>query len=255
MAEGPLEPPDDASGDAQKPSLKPTEERTWAQGLMRQTWINARAWVPFLMNPFERTRMVRYSAMDNRTGLTWNVTLPHMCWFCAGDDQLSPRPLKLSVRSFEYPLQVLAGTLSVLVLSVVLWLCFLGLWKTLALCAATILIGIAILLVKSWQEPVRLNAWACPTHADETINPELVAYNDELYVYVLEPAIAEAATEQLQAERRSSRRRAFEKVSSAGPPKTDPSPFPSRPAVQQTPPPPPVELPPIKLHDDDDPLG
>ena len=254
MAEEPLGTPDEASGDAQPPPPKTVGKPSWMQGVIRQTWINSRAWVPFLMNPFERTRLVRYSAMDNRTGLTWNVTLPHMCWFCASDDQLSPRPLKVSVRSFEYPLQVLEGTLAAMFL-IVLANCLLGIWWTLILLATAPLVGATILLVKSWPEPVRLNAWACPAHADETINPELVAYNDELYVYVLEPAIAEAATEQLQAERRGSRRRAFDKVSSGGPAKTDSTPPMFRPTAAQSPPPPPVDLPPIKLHDDNDPLG
>ena len=157
------------------------------------------------MNPFERKRLVKYRSRENRVGLTWTVALPPQCWECGATNDLKDRHWTVDVRSFEYPIAVVAGTLAViLVVLVIGWL--LPWWATLSLLIAALVVGTAVFWIKSWSERVVIAMSACPDHSTEATMPDVVVYDDELFVYLPTSRLAKAATAELSAQRRTAGR-------------------------------------------------
>ena len=235
---------------ASLPPPQPARQRSDSR--MRQSWLNLRVWIPFLLNPSDADRQVKYWARDNRDGLMWKVAFPKQCWECGEKDDVKKREFRRSVRSFDMPLPILIGTLTfaALFLAGGIWL-----WGPLLYCALglVVLCG-ALLLVKSWVEDVRVILWSCPRHAESLPAPELVVDGEQLFVYAPTAPLAKEANAQNKEERlRANKSRAAARGAE----------LPEEPPLRDEPPPkerdrpkqprvpkPKAELPPIKLSDD-----
>jgi hypothetical protein len=201
-------PPEETGADDEAPPARPSwRTRLWRRWrpTLWQAWLNVRAWIPFLANPFERKRLVRYTAREKRRGLVWSVDLPAHCYHCGTGDDLSIRRVSRQVRSFEYPVAIVAGTLAAM-LSIALLQLLLGLWLTLLIWAALAALGTAIFFLKSWRERVELVLWTCETDAPAFEPPDVVVHDEELYLYLPSVKLAKAAAAELKNERASSGR-------------------------------------------------
>ena len=165
---------------------------------VRQAWLNVQIWIPFLLNPFERRRMLRLNEHDRlderpiRYDLDWTVELPQLCWKTAQTTGLVPCVFELRLRSFERPLTILVamflGLMFVSSLS-----CLLGPWLTPTLYGTIVLVGLIVLFIKSWRENVHLTIWSRPEHAEELACPRMVVHNDHLYIHLPSTELARAA--------------------------------------------------------------
>jgi len=233
-------------------SLPPERPRATSDSALRQCWLNLRVWLPFFINPTDRARQVVYWARDSRDGLLWKVALPKQCWECAATEKVKKREFRRSVRSFEYPLPILIGTLS---LAAVFVLLALWLWTKLLVGALAMLVLCGLLLlIKSWIEDVRVVVWSCARHADELPAPELVVDREQLYLYAPTAALAKEANDQIKEDRlRSNRARATARGAEV--PEETPSRPDKRPKVgdraERFVSQPKPELPPLKLSDDE----
>jgi len=174
------------------PRLKPT---LW------QTWLNLQIWVPFLQNPNTRARQIIYWGREHREGHAWRVGLPAICWYCGRGENLRSREYDVELRSFEYALQIGAATIGVssLLLLVAWWR---GAWVSLLFALLTVIVGVGLILLKSWHERVRLVMWSCRDHADAMTRPDFVIDENQLHVVMPTETLASAAQEELNAERR-----------------------------------------------------
>lgn len=226
-----------------------------------QASLNLRVWLPILATPDMKGREIRYGAREHRTGLKWKIALPKQCWQCGKTDDLECRELSQSVRRFESPLTIISGTFGIAGVMLVLWV--LGPWTLpLKLALVLILVGAALLFVKSWKERVRMTVWTCHEHAEELAAPGISAGDDDLFVFSATESLAEAARAELKAARRrdlpdrslsSGQNRP---VNAAQPeagqradnraPSDDAPPPPSRPLPSR------AELPPLKLAGDEE---
>ncbi len=269
----PSEPPESepggrsSAGAAQPPALAVQGHRaTW-----HDLFLHLRVWLPFLINGYDRRRLVRYLARDLRVGMQWTVELPQCCWQCGAAQRLSPRAWQTTVRCYESALPIAGGAVVALVFVAIagLWL---G-WVWTLLSAVLIVAGAALLIaIKSWPEHVDLVLWTCPEHAARVPCPDVVSDDDELYVFLPTETLANEARDQLRQRRQQGRRasdhdaspvpadfRAPSRVGTRLPaapqrpaPRDDPPDDPPdvRPKVRYAPLRPPEELPPIKLVDD-----
>jgi hypothetical protein len=231
----------------------------------RATWhdlmLHLRVWLPFLMNGYDRRRLVRYLARDLRVGMQWTVELPHGCWHCGSTQHLSPRAWQIMVRCYESTMPILGGALVGLLFVVLLGLWLGWVWTLLSI--AVVMAGASLLIwLKSWPEQVDLVLWTCPEHSSHVPRPDVVSDDDELYVFLPTEALAAAARQQLL-ERRQLGMRASDtgrtSLSAGWRASREVAPRPathdevpdSRPPFRYAPPPR-EELPPIKLVGDEE---
>lgn len=205
------------------------------------------------MNPAERMREVVYHARENREGFAWQVRLPDHCWQCETEEGLWRRELEVDVRGFENAIPIVGGTLGSALFFLLAYSLF-GWWMFLLLTLATLAIGAGVLYAKSWTETVTVFVSTCPAHADELRMPDVVTHDNELHVFLPTEKLAAAARAQLRAERLGRDRglpgapRGTE--SDVEPPENE---GPRYRSPYGAAPPRPVDLPPIKLADDDEP--
>jgi hypothetical protein len=223
--------------------------------------VNLKVWAPFLSNPFQRSTLVRFAAEDDRVGLSWNVVLPRQCWHCGQKTGLTPTEYEQTLRAFDNPIAILGGGLAGVIIGLILLLVMPG-FVAFVLFVLLIAIAAGVMLLKSWQETVRLTMFSCPAHVAEMRSPEMAIDDQKLHVFLPTAELA-AATADEMAERRkqharsrtmaaegSASQRSFEAVEpaprarSAAPPSESPIPLPPRAE--------PIDLPPIKLAGDDD---
>ncbi len=223
-----------------------------------QTWLNVQVWVSPLMNPAQRARQIRYWSRESREKAVWEVALPPQCWQCGTEEGVRARVWERTVRSFEYPLPIIGVTLGFALPG--LWLSWWLGWKPLAIMAALWLVGgIVAMVLKSWPEHIRTAMSTCDAHADAMSSPDVVVDQGELFLFAPTVELAEAAREELQEQRRQTKRRWSgygDGGASAAPsdrsdhaaPESEPT-GPYRPKIA---PPSTPDLPPIKLAGDDD---
>lgn len=236
--------------------------RRWRQlrPAVRQTWLNVKVWVPFLLNPADRARLATFMAREKRTGLEWEVRLPEQCWQCGRSDGLRERELERSVRSFEYALPIVGlSAMCVGFFLLIAWAA--SSWKIFLLAAISAIVGVAIIWIKSWPETVRVSMSACAEHAQQMRFPECVVDQGELYLFLPDARLASATVAMAKAERL--KRQGFTPfaggapanlssgASGGGTPVDDDDS--DRPRYRPPPPRKPVELPPLKLDGDDEP--
>jgi hypothetical protein len=218
---------------------------------LRQAWWNLKVWVPFLLNPTDRMRQVIYHARENREGFRWTIDLPDHCWKCDVQEGLWRRELERDLRGFEYAITVVAAAGGCFLFFVLLGL--LTGWRPMyGLGLLSLVAGGAVLYAKSWTEVVVLHMSTCREHADDLPMPDMVTHENELHLFMPTDQLAAAARAQLRVQRQSRERG-----------------LPGRPrgAESDVEPPDPqdryrspleglrdraVELPPIKLVDDDE---
>jgi hypothetical protein len=172
-----------------------------ARPWLEQAWLNVRVWLPALRPPAMKSRLVKYRAREQRSGMTWQIGLPQQCWQCGAVEGLTSKKFDNQVRTFKDPTNVLGLSLGFAAMLLVLWIlsgwgwC----WKGALLLSVG---GGAWLWIKSWKERVRLTAWSCPAHLDELTAPRLVCHDDDVYFYAPSESLAETARAELAAARK-----------------------------------------------------
>lgn len=183
-----------------EPAPRPPRRRFghFVRGWVRQAWLNVQIWIPFLLNPFERRRMLRLNEHDRlgerpvRYDLDWTVELPQLCWKTAQTTGLVPCVFEKRLRSFERPLTIL-GAMFLGLMFVSSLSCLLGPWLTPTLYGTIVLLGLIVLFIKSWRENILLTVWSRPEHADDLACPHMVVHNDHLYIHLPSTELARAA--------------------------------------------------------------
>lgn len=237
--------------------------RRWAAAVgpwLDRVLINLRVWLPALRTPDMKTRQIKYRARESRTALTWNIGLPRQCWQCAASDGLTSRKFSREIRSFEYPTNILGGTLGMAALLLLLWIFFSVGW-CLRLAFFIAVGGLVWLWIKSWKERVRVTVWSCAEHLDELTPPDTVSYDEDLYLFAPSERLAEVARAELIASRKKEGKYLPEPAAERTTPKKASSPPRDRTAASEsaTEAPPPArpivtraELPPLKLAGEED---
>ncbi len=229
-------------------AAKETARRAWPiiEPIIHQGWINLRVWVPALANPDFRDRQVVYPAREFRERNVWTIELPQQC--CVSDQTagVEATTLRESLRCFELPMQIIAGSLAGFGFFGLLWL-WLGGFKLFCLSLLSLAVGAAGLWLKSWAEQINLVIWSKAEHKSAVQFPEAVIFDDALHLMLPSSTLANAARMQIAQQRREQN-----KYGVASP--ADEAPSPSASATSRTPPPPVQpykrdELPPIKLDD------
>lgn len=185
------------------PSTTARPRRRWRIGQavrsrLRQVWLNVQIWIPFLLNPFERRRMLRLNEHDRlgerevRYDLDWTVELPYLCWKTSQTKDLVPCVFQRRLRSFERPLTIL-GVMFLGLMVVSSLSCLLGPWLTPTLYGTIVLLGLTVLFIKSWRENVQLTVWSRPEYAEELKCPDMVVHSDHLYIHLPSTELARAA--------------------------------------------------------------
>lgn len=173
------------------PSLEEPTAGQRAAAWLHQTAVNLRVWMPWLASKAWFSRLVRYTARENRSGQGWEIALPRQCWACGKKDDLTSSVDTKSVRSVEQPhgfVLLIALGAFVALLGVVLF----KLWILLAGIVIGALAGAALWL-RSYPEQARLAMSACPEHAERPRFPDVVVYDNELHVFAATPELAKAA--------------------------------------------------------------
>jgi hypothetical protein len=177
--------------DRVKPILKP---------MVDEAWLNLQVWIPFLANPQLRARQVKYRARENRDGMEWSVKLPRQCWECGTKTAIKSRSYDKDIRTFEHGVSIIGVTLGCFMLLVLVGLVFRWV-PPLVMAPLSLVVGGGVLFIKSWIERVELTMWTCDAHADAMRCPELVIEDELLVVHAANPVLADAAIEELRAER------------------------------------------------------
>ncbi len=233
---------------------EPTRGRRAAGALrpiLHRARLYLRVWIPFLTNPHEQQRLVKFKARFERESLNWRAEFPERCWKCAATESLQRRTFKRSLRVYDAPLYILGGAIFALLFVGLLKLLFAPWTTALLMSMAAITGGGALMFVKSWVEEVRLTFWTCEDHAKELNCPDMVADDNELYVYAPSAELAQAARAELKAKRKTHRR-------PMGPAADGTPARPAGPAVPKggyippRKPPTTQDLPPIKMASDED---
>jgi hypothetical protein len=202
-------PPEPEPADARPPVADDVDRPpTWRQRLWQrarpgvgQAWLNMRVWMPFLINPFERKRLIRYTSREDRVGLSWKIGLPPQCWSCGQEEGLKRKRYSTDVRAFEFPIGVAAGTLlALLLVGIVAW-CLPHPLISAILALLTLVLGATVFWLKSWREKVSVTVWSCPEHLDAVERPDLAIYDEELFLFLPSAELTKAALAQ-QKERR-----------------------------------------------------
>ena len=164
-------------------------------------------WYPFLLGGGLLARRVVYDGREVSQGGKWSLTLPKQCWCCGTQQRVESQQLSRDVRTYDLPPSMLMLGAVVAVLLIVVGLFTARMWAVL-LGLVLVGAGAVLLMLKSWREPVRMVLWSCDAHADEVRAPDLVIYDNELYLFAPTASLAEAATSELMARRRKGRRHA-----------------------------------------------
>jgi uncharacterized membrane protein len=223
-------------------------------GPLGQAWLNLVVWYPFLLGGGLLARRVVYDGREVSQGGKWSLTLPKQCWCCGTQQRVESQQISRDVRTYDVPpaMLLLGAVVAVLLLLIgvfkSIWIAVLGL----VLVGA----GAVLLMLKSWREPVRMVIWSCDAHADDLRTPDLVIYDNELYLFTPSASLAEAATAELMARRRKGRRYS-EGADDQPVARSSDAERPTRPSAGDTsgPAPPSIprplreELPPIKMDD------
>jgi hypothetical protein len=225
-----------------------------------QTAINLRVWVPFFTNPFQRSTLVRFASEDERVGLSWKVALPRQCWQCGSTTGLSPVEFEESIRTLDNPVALLGGSIAAISLVLLLFLLMPGVY-TFFLLFLVSAIALAVVMLKSWREDVRLTMFTCQDHRATARCPDMAIDDQKLHVFLPTAELASAAAAEIAARRKDhARKRGMgseephsERSYAAPPPRLAPSPPASEEPIRLARPEP-VDLPPIKLAGDDDDL-
>ncbi len=198
-----MEEPDNAQ---QEPHPRPRRRRRlghFARSRVRQVWLNVQIWIPFLLNPFERRRLLRLNEHDRLSGhvvrydLDWTVELPRMCWKTGQAGDLVPCVFERRLRSFERPLAIL-GVMFLGLMFVSSFSCLLGPILTPILYGTIVVLALIVLLIKSWREKVHLTVWSLPEHADAVECPDMVVHNDHLYIHLPSTELTRAASAEVR---------------------------------------------------------
>ncbi len=196
-------PADEPEAVERRPSFASKQFDKMRPGLHR-AWVNLRVWLPWLMNPFERKRAIRFNSRENRVGFDWKIDLPVQCWKCGEQTDVKKKRFSTDIRCFEYPVQIVLGALATLVLFAILGACMPGWTTALLMLMVPVLAGL-LFRVKSWNEHVDLIIWSCPEHRPELTPPDMAAYDEELHVSLPSAELAKAARTEQQDRRRGNR--------------------------------------------------
>ncbi|HET6881399.1 MAG TPA: hypothetical protein VFI31_14650 [Pirellulales bacterium] len=218
-------------------------ERPW----LDRTLLNLRVWLPVLRTPDMKLRQVKYRSSDARSGMTWKVALPKQCYACGKTDDLTLRKFSQEVRVFDAPTTIMGGTIGGVLILLLLGIFFLSL-PLLMLSVVIAVMGSALQFVKSWTERVRINLFTCPEHLEDLTPPEVVSYDEDLYVYLPHESLAEPARAELIESRKKGQKQKpplASDITRASPQEPPPS------ETSDAPPPRPMgaraELPPLRL--------
>lgn len=191
-------PPDgDGPNVKQKLADKAAAARPWLDWAL----LNLRVWYPFFRTPNMKARQVKYRSSDARSGMSWRVGLPQQCYACGATEGISRQKFVQQVRVFEAPTTILGGTIGGAALFLFFGLVFF--WTSfLILGVLTLVLGSVFQFIKSWTERVTVTIWSCPEHLEELAPPEVVSYDEDLYVYLPHEGLSEAARAELIASRK-----------------------------------------------------
>ena len=226
---------------------------------LAQLAVNMRIWAPFFSNPFHRSTLVRFSSEDDRVGLSWKVVLPRQCWQCGQKTGLAPMEYEQAIRAFDNPIAIVGGGLAAAFIGLILFLWMPGI-STFVVLALIVIAASGLLLLKSWQEVVRLTMFSCPVHVGEMRSPEMAIDDQKLHVFLPTPELAATTADEI-AERRKHHARsrtmaaegsASERSFAAVEPSPRSAPAPSEAPLPFTPRSEALDLPPIKLAGDED---
>ncbi|HVX11428.1 MAG TPA: hypothetical protein VHC22_09625 [Pirellulales bacterium] len=234
-----------------------TAEPAGKDRLLDRWLLNLRVWVPALRTPAMKGRQVKYRSSDARSGMTWKIAMPRQCYACGKTDDLTLRKFSEEVRVYDAPTAIMGSTLAAVTL--VLLLAVFRLSFPFFILAVVIgLMGAAFQFIKSWTERVKINLFSCPEHLDDLTPPEVVSYDDDLYVYVPHESLTEPARAELIESRKKGQKQrpplANDQTRAAGSgsavnepvPNETAEPAPIRPIITRQ------ELPPLKLAGDED---
>jgi hypothetical protein len=225
-----------------------SRERPW----LDRALLNLRVWMPALRTPDMKLRQVKYRSSDARSGMTWKVALPKQCYACGKTDDLMLRKFSQEVRVFDAPTTILGGTIGGALILLLMGVFFLSL-PLLFLSVVIAVLGSAFQFVKSWTERVKINLFSCSEHLEDLSPPEVVSYDEDLFVFLPHESLAEPARAELIESRKKGQKQKpplASDISRAAPQEALPS------ETSDAPPPRPLgartELPPLKLAGDDE---
>ncbi len=243
-----------ATADDRKP--KTAESAGAGRGQLDRWLLNLRVWIPALRTPDMKGRQVKYRSSDARSGMTWKIAMPRQCYACGKTDDLTLRKFSEEVRVYDSPTAIMGTTLAVVMLLslfAVLRLSF----STFVIAAVVGLMGAAFQFIKSWTERVKINLFSCSEHLEDLTPPEIVCYDEDLYVYLPHESLTEPArTELIESRKKGQKQRpplANDVTRAAAAGSSEPVPNetaemapPMRPIIVRE------ELPPLKLAGDED---
>ncbi|MGH7135518.1 MAG: hypothetical protein ACREHD_07240 [Pirellulales bacterium] len=241
-----------ASATTSEAKQKKPEAASGGRPWLDRTLLNLRVWLPVLRTPDMKLRLVKYRSSDARSGMTWRVGLPRQCYACGKTDDLTLRKYSQELRVFDAPTTIIGGTVGGAFLLLLMAVVF-GYWTLFFLSVVTVVMGSAYQFIKSWKERVKVNLFSCSEHLEDLTPPEVVSYDEDLYVFLPHEALAEPARAELIDSRKKSQKQRpplASDQSRAAPQEPSPletsEPPPSRPIGART------ELPPLKLAGDED---
>lgn len=234
-----------------------SEQASAKLSLPDRALLSLRVWVPALRTPAMKARQVKYRSSDARSGMTWKVGLPKQCYECGKTERLTLRKYSQEVRVLEAPTTIIGGTLGGALLLLCMAIVF-GAWVLFFLSMAVVVMGAAFQFIKSWSERVKVNIFSCPEHLEDLTAPQVVSYDDDLYVFLPHESLTEPARAELVESRKKGQKQRpplasdLTRHASANAPPPDSAPLeseappPSRTLGART------ELPPLKLAGDDE---
>lgn len=160
-----------------------------------------RVWIPQLLTEEHSARLVQYWARESRQGAAWRIALPRQCWQCAAKDSLKSEMLNVDVRGFTAPQAILGGG-AFTALCLVMLAIALSWWNGILLAIVVLAACAAVFWLKSWKDRVQVGISTCQVHAKELQYPDLVLYDNDLYVFTPTVQLAKAARDELSASRR-----------------------------------------------------
>lgn len=214
--------------------------------------LNLRVWAPVFRTPDMKIRLVKYRSSDARSGMTWKVGLPKQCFACGKTSDLTLRKYSQELRVFDSPTTILGGTIGGVLVLLLMAIVF-GSLVMFFLSLVLAVMGAAFQFIKSWTERVKVNIFSCPEHLEDLTPPQVVCYDDDLYIFLPHESLAEPARAELTESRKKGQKQRpplANDLTRAAPPEPSPAeseaPPPSRPIGTR------AELPPLKLAGEDE---
>ncbi|MCL6504627.1 MAG: hypothetical protein K6T86_18255 [Pirellulales bacterium] len=202
MAQASRSKPGDETQPVRSSSAAPTSP---LRRLRHAVWLNVQVWIPDLLAPHLRRRLVQYWGRESRNGTTWSIPLPAECFRCGKKQNLQAIRLKRQLRGFDSPVGLLftagIGALVTLALGI-----FFSTYVWYVASLLFLVVGVGLTWSRSWVDDVELSISTCPDHAAEVEFPELVLYERDLYLFAPTEQLAEAARKELDAQRRRDKR-------------------------------------------------